>query len=110
MKNKTSLLLMEQLVMVLVFVLAAALCLQAFSKADQVSQETARREEAAVIAQNAAEALKAGREPEPPPEGYTLEITRLPSETSGLALASITVCYEEKILFTLAAGWQEVEP
>ena len=39
MKSKASLLLMEQLVMVLVFALAAALCLQVFLRADQISTE-----------------------------------------------------------------------
>ena len=59
MKQKTSLLLMEQLVMILVFALAAALCLQIFAKADAISQETARRDRAVVLARNAAELLKA---------------------------------------------------
>ena len=42
MKNRTSLVLMEQLVMVLVFALAAAVCLTVFAEADRISRETAR--------------------------------------------------------------------
>ena len=57
MKQKTSLLLMEQLVMILVFALAAARGLQIFAKADAISQETARRDRAVVLARNAAELL-----------------------------------------------------
>ena len=59
MKNKTPLVLMEQLMMILVFALAAALCLQAFIKADQISRETEQRTQAAALAQTAAETLKA---------------------------------------------------
>lgn len=59
MKNKTPLVLMEQLVMVLVFALAAALCLRAFALSDQISRENERRSQAAHVAQNAAETLKA---------------------------------------------------
>lgn len=59
MRNRTSLVLMEQLIMVLVFALAAALCLQVFSRADQISKETGRRDRAVTLVQNAAETVKA---------------------------------------------------
>ena len=58
MKNKAPLALMEQLIMILVFALAAALCLQAFSSADRTSRESTARDMAIIEAQNAAEALK----------------------------------------------------
>lgn len=61
MRNRTSLVLMEQLIMVLVFALAAALCLQVFVRADRISRETGRRDLAVSLAQNAAETLKACR-------------------------------------------------
>ena len=60
MKSKATLVLMEQLVMLLVFALAAALCLNVFARADEISKQTARRDEAVLIAQNAAEILKSG--------------------------------------------------
>ena len=47
--------------MVLVFALAAAICLQIFTKAVGISQETAKRDEAVVMAQNTAELLKASK-------------------------------------------------
>jgi len=58
MKSKAPLALMEQLVMVLVFALAAALCLQAFILADQTSRRNAERSRALTEAQNAVEMLK----------------------------------------------------
>ena len=43
MKNRTSLLLMEQLVMVLVFAIAAAVCLRLFGAAWQINRQTELR-------------------------------------------------------------------
>lgn len=61
MKNKAPLALMEQLVMLLVFALAAALCLQAFVMADQMSGRNARKDAAILCVQDAAETVKACR-------------------------------------------------
>lgn len=58
MKNKAPLALMELLIMLLVFALAAALCLQAFSTARQTSLENELRDSALLHAQNAAELVK----------------------------------------------------
>ena len=58
MKNKTSLTLMEQVVMVMVFALAAAICLQAFALSSRVSRECEARDEAVLLAQNTVELLK----------------------------------------------------
>lgn len=58
MKDRASLVLMEQLIMLLVFTLAAALCLRTFAQADSLSRETGHRDQAAFLAQNAAEQLK----------------------------------------------------
>lgn len=58
MKSKAPLLLMEQMIMLLVFALAAALCLQAFVKSDQLSQRSEVRDRALVVAQNAAESIR----------------------------------------------------
>ena len=48
MKSKASLFLMEQLVMVLIFALAAVLCLGIFVRANKISSETARRDKAVI--------------------------------------------------------------
>lgn len=110
MKSRASLVLMEQLIMVLVFALAAALCLRSFAKAEEISARTARRDEAVWIAQNAAELLKAGKEPEVPSEsGFALDIREADTDIPGFQQAEIRVSYEEEVLFTLTAGWQEVD-
>lgn len=58
MRSKTPLALMEQLVMLLVFALAAALCVQAFAAANRISENAAARDHAAQLAQSAAELMK----------------------------------------------------
>lgn len=110
MKSRASLVLMEQLIMVLVFALAAALCLRCFAKAEEISVQTARRDEAVRIAQNAAELLKAGKEPEAASEeGFTVDILEANTDIPGLRQAEIRVRYEEELLFALPTGWQEVD-
>ena len=59
MRSKTPLALMEQVVMVLVFALAAALCLQVFVFSNQMSEKSRDTDRAVVLAQNTAELLKA---------------------------------------------------
>ena len=58
MRNKAPLMMMEQLIMTLVFALAAALCLQAFTAANQSSKASAARDRAATCAQTTAEVLQ----------------------------------------------------
>lgn len=58
MKNKGTLVLIEQAVMLLVFALAAVLCLRAFLWADETSGAIAARDQALIQARNAAEVLK----------------------------------------------------
>ena len=58
MKSKAPLLLMEQMVMLLVFALAAARCLQAFVKSDSLSDRSERRDRAITAAQTAAETVR----------------------------------------------------
>jgi len=59
MRSKSPLALMEQLVMVLVFALAAALCLQVFVLADRTSGRNADVDRAVLLCQNTAETIKA---------------------------------------------------
>ncbi len=58
MRSKAPLTLMEQMVMLLVFALAAALCLQAFVKSDQISLKSQAKGNAALAAQNTAEYIR----------------------------------------------------
>ena len=57
MKSKIPLILMEQMVMLLVFALAAALCLQAFVKSDQMSGRSHDRDRAVTLVQEMAETV-----------------------------------------------------
>lgn len=61
MKSKAPLALAEQIIMMLVFALAAAICLSVFAKCDGIARENRARDFAALEAQNAAEVLKAFR-------------------------------------------------
>lgn len=58
MRSKAPLALMEQMVMLLVFALAAALCLQAFVKSDEISASCEARDRAMTLCQSAAEVIR----------------------------------------------------
>ena len=58
MKSRAPLAMMEQMVMILVFALAATLCLQAFVQSDRMSRESEERDHAAALCQSAAEAIR----------------------------------------------------
>ena len=58
MKSKAPLAMMEQMVMLLVFALAAALCLQAFVSSDQMSKGSEAKDRAVLLCQNVAEAIR----------------------------------------------------
>lgn len=58
MKRKAPLVLMELVIALGVFALAAALCLQAFSLADKTSRQAETLDRAVLLAQNGAEAVK----------------------------------------------------
>lgn len=127
MKNRTSLLLMEQLVMVLVFTIAAAVCLRLFGAAWQINRQTELRSEAAVMAQNGAEVIK-GCQGDLQQAGVLLhgqvrddvllisdgelvmQIRQLPESIPGLGRAEVRVDREQEELFFLTVSWQEVIP
>lgn len=115
MKSKASLFLMEQLVMLLVFALAAALCLGVFVRVDRISAETKQRDEAVILASNAAEMLKSVKNPQEvlkyiEIDGFTLEIQEEESGIAGLRQARIVVFSDQEEVFSLQTGWQEVTP
>lgn len=114
MRNRTSLVLMEVLLMLLVFSLAAAVCVQAFVRSDRIAARTQLQTRAAYLCQNAAEVLKARGDPElaarAEEEGLRLEVQPLPSHQPGLAMAQIRALEAQtgEELFSLTVGWQEV--
>ena len=126
MKNKASLVLMEQLIMILVFALAAAVCLRLFAWSDRASREMAQRSRAVILCQNAAEAIKAagsleagaeilGADPGGSAwvkvyEDICLELEPETAPVPGMAAAEVRAVsmQTEGILFSLTVGWQEV--
>lgn len=58
MKSKAPLILIEQLVMLLIFALTAALCLSAFVKSDNISKASETRSAAVLAAQTAADIIR----------------------------------------------------
>ena len=111
MRSKATLYLMEQLVMVLVFALAAAVCLRLFVGAQNTAEETSRRDGAVIAAQNAAELLKSGAsvaQTEKSGGMYELKIHVFPEEYVGMEQVEITVFYEQTQLYSLNVGYREV--
>lgn len=129
MKSKASLVLMEQLIMLLVFALAAAACLAIFTAAHSISLSARRQDEAVILAQNSAEILKyhagdlqktaAALEGSlqddtayiPGNDGLYLQIQKTASLIPGLGQAELLVMHAQSdsdILFSLTVCWQEV--
>lgn len=138
MKNKSPLFLMEQLSMLLVFALAAALCLQGFSLAARSSRRQEAVSHAATQVQTAAEFLKSTYgnyeqaalhhggswngeqwtihyddtwQPVSHPQTGIYTLTVVPVETSQTLMdgAQLRMMQEEDILFEIQVAWQEVE-
>ena len=136
MKSKAPLSLMEQLAMLLVFALAAALCLQIFVFSGQVSRECETRDRAVAVAQNAAETLKAARgdleraaqlyggvfrdgkwqmgfdeawqEVSPENANYCLVVARTENDTPLLGTADVAVQNQNaEDVFRISVAWQE---
>ena len=138
MRSKAPLALMEQVVMVLVFALAAAVCLRVFALSNQMSERNKEIDHAVLLAQNTAEAIKAyggveeaadatGGEirqtlwssyydaelnPVPDREHAYYEVNTLPvnSGVEGLGQAGIDVLRWDgnEPLFSITVAWQEV--
>ena len=90
MRSKSPLALMEQVVMVLVFALAAALCLRVFVFSDQASERNEAVDRAVLEVQNAAETLKSTGLPAD--EAQKEVATRMGGTMSqGL----VQICYDE---------------
>ena len=132
MKNKAPLALMEQLIMLLVFALAAALCLQVFALSGSISRRCEAQAFAATAVQNVAETVKhnrgdlsafAGSDATQALIGYDVQwqetaienaeylIFVVPEETNltGLGKAAVTARTSEgEELFAVDVCWQEV--
>lgn len=130
MKNKATLSLIEQVIMILVFAVSAAISLRIFAYGESLSKEKANMDKAVLMAQNAAETITAvsgdfdaaaemlGAErtengfeqlQEDEESAFQLKVERNESSNPLLGEAGITVCSEGKELYTLRICWQEAE-
>ncbi len=128
MKNKASLVLMEQALMLLIFALAAALCLQAFAWSDRRARQSADTDAALRYAQTTAELVRHHRgdlDSAALQGGGTVEQGRWvctygsltatallqasPTPLLGQALVTVTAP-DGRVLAQLPVGWQEVAP
>ena len=129
MKNKTPLILMEQLIMVLVFALAASICLRVFVYSNNISKNNETLSNAAFEAQNLAEELKATKGEsfeswqeenntfyisfdenwQQTSENSTYLVTALKENAvEGICKYTITVTENNDLLFRIPVAWQEV--
>lgn len=137
MRNRSLLPLMEQICMIAVFALAAALCLQGFTLANRISKNQMSKDRAVVMAQNAAEVLKSvsgdfdeactiyggshhgsnwyisydgAWNPLTSRDGEVYSVQAFHRETGDPLLGSATICVRQdsEILYTLTVSWQEV--
>lgn len=136
MRSKAPLAMMEQMVMLLVFALAAALCLQAFTKSDALSARSEARDRAVTLIQSSVEtvrlcgggtdeALRSAAERlgyrygddilwmdydaewEPCSNGiYHLSVRAVLSGVPGLNQVRAAVEADGEVLFELDAAWQ----
>ena len=124
--------------MILFFAVAAAICLQGFAKANQLSLAQLEKDRAVVAVQSAAEVLKDTRgdlettadilqghfdgaavtvscderwmpTSQPGNAAFTLRITPLPNDTPLLGCANIQALRGEEVIFQLSVCWQEVQ-
>ena len=134
MRSKTPLALMEQVIMVLVFALAAAMCLRAFYLSDRISRQCEEKDQAILAVQTVAEILKNCRgdmeetkrrlgttldnvdlviyrssQNAPPSDGICVAILPLPDDKALLGRAEVTA-YDSKgePIVSLTVAWQEV--
>ena len=84
MRSKAPLALMEQMVMILVFAVASALCLQAFAQSELISRRGEDRDRAAVLCQSVAEVVRSnGGGPSAPPRQGAGPRARAPGAPGG---------------------------
>ncbi len=129
MKNRSPLLLMEQAILLVVFTLAAAVCLRLFVWADGTSKQDAQRDYAIFQAQNAAEEIQsAGGDLEKAAQSYggsvvrgvwqaeledgcLMQAVRQESGRRYLGRARVEILDKNgEILAELTVSWQEGKP
>lgn len=115
MKNKSSLMLIEQVIMGLVFAIAAAICLKVFAYSDVLSRNGDLRDQAIRQAQTCAEVLKNTRGDFAAAEAAAdrskeLNVSISPEASENGLLGSATISVEGangEELYSLRVCWQE---
>ena len=117
--------LLEMTVMLLIFALAAALCLQMFAWADSTTQDSMRRDEALINLQSTAEILKnsGGNYEEAAQiyggtwdgcrwvitcDGYHIAVVPESTGIIGLGRARLDAVAADQVVVSLTVCWQEV--
>lgn len=132
-KSKTTLTLMEQLIMIAVFAVAVAVCLRVFAFANSRSEQNYINDVAANESRNAAEVIKStggdfkraaeilgavptenGLEKDWSGEygSFSLTAEKLQSAADGLGSASVSVSNSKtgRQVFSITVSWQEAMP
>lgn len=126
MRSRASLVIIEQVVMLLVFALAAALCLKAFVWADTESADVFTRDKALLQAQSAAEVIKSCRGDMSAAaeimggsvyadgwtidyDEYVLSVTPAEDELQYMSSAEVCVYEDTQLITSLKVAWQEVD-
>lgn len=123
MRRKGTLSLLEQSIMLLVFAVAAALCLKGFLAAQLTARENEALDEAVLCARNVAEQLKYTKgewegtlrydenwQPTDEHGAWLVTVTRVDTELKGLGKAEVSVTDRAgEVLFSIPAAWQEVD-
>lgn len=108
MKNKSFLLLLEQMCMILLFALAAALTLRGFALSGEMTRESRRLSDAALMAQNMAEVLKQ-TEGDPDRTAALLGGTADSADGTADSADRCVVCTDPENRFTLTARITDTE-
>ena len=131
MKNRSLIVLTEQIIMTAVFVICAAICLQIFSFSKSVSRENEAVYHSAFTAQNTAEELKYSKGAVlnddiwqkysncyylyldenwniSQKEVYRLEVSEITTD-NGLCSTYINIYDKDTVLFGIPVAWQEVD-
>lgn len=113
MRSKSPLTLIELIIMIAVFALAAALCLRAFVWADLKSADNQERDRAVILAQSTAETIKAQHHAEASvteQDGFIVTVSLQETDNDLLGAAVVAVADEENnTLVELNVKWQEAE-
>lgn len=115
MNSKTTLSLIEQMIMILVFFVATAICLKIFVYSNTLSSDNYTRDIAVEQAKNAAEILKythgdinkAMDSLSAEENGLSLDIVTEDTGSDYLGKAEIIVSDSSNVVYTLSVCWQE---